>query len=117
MPTLDELKAQQDRIEGELKTRAEAAEATLKTLCQQIRLEAVKTLFSTLDREFSPEKAAPYLTLSDAAFGLLVQDVSAVQPKHKTNPDWFKDTTPKGKESHVVNFEAQLLNQVSGRTA
>lgn len=95
--------------------RAETAESELNQVRCGIRVDAVKSLFAAIHREYSEEASKPYVELSDSAFALLSADVMAFQP---TPPavNWFQDTTQSGKEADsAINLNAKLFNQVAGK--
>lgn len=79
-----------------------------------VRLNAVKALFSDLHREFSVESAQPYVEMNDVSFAAVSNDLRSLKPALKA--DYFKDTTPSGsvpsKSEH--DFAAQLFAQVAG---
>lgn len=79
----------------------------------EVRLNAVKALFSDLHREWSDESAQPYLDMSDASFSVVAKDLRSMKPALKA--DYFKDTTPTGAVSKSEqDFATQLFAQVAG---
>lgn len=79
----------------------------------EVRLNAVKALFSELHREWSDEAAQPYLNMSDASFSAVAKDLRSMKPALKA--DYFKDTTPTGAVSKSEqDFATQLFAQVAG---
>lgn len=79
----------------------------------EVRLNAVKALFSDLHREWSDEAAQPYLDMSDASFSAVAKDLRSMKPALKA--DYFKDTTPTGAVSKSEqDFATQLFAQVAG---
>jgi hypothetical protein len=79
----------------------------------EVRLNAVKALFSDLHREWSDESAQPYVEMSDACFAAVSHDLRSMKPVLKA--DYFKDTTPNGAVSKSEqDFATQLFAQVAG---
>lgn len=79
----DDLKAQVETLTAQLaaaNSRADIAESALADSRKTARLSAVKTLFSTLNREYDDAKAAPYLEMSDAVFAAVSADLQAAKP-------------------------------------
>jgi hypothetical protein len=98
--TLEELQARVIALEAEnkdLKTRADTAEEALATQKREARLASVKALFADTKREFSEDKAKPYLAMSDEAFEAIATDLRAAgatsngQNRTQTDPHLFRE--------------------------
>lgn len=103
MPTLEELQARVAALETEntaLKTRADTAEEALAKQRREARLASVKDLFTATRREFSEDRAKPYLEMSDEAFGAVAADLRALTAaapgadRTKTDPHLFREHAP-----------------------
>jgi hypothetical protein len=100
----------------DFEARAIAAENEVKTIQLGVRVEAVKSLFAAIHREYSDEAAKPYVELEAGAFALLSADLMSFKPQN-TSVDWLKDTTQSGKEADsAINLNAKLFNQVAGKS-
>lgn len=96
-----------------LKDELAALKDELAAFKAEVRLNAVKALFSELHREWSDEAAQPYLDMSDASFSAVAKDLRSMKPALKA--DYFKDTTPNGAVSKSEqDFATQLFAQVAG---
>lgn len=79
-----------------------------------VRLNAVKSLFSDLHREFSDEAAQPYVEMSEASFAAVSNDLRSLKPALKAS--YFQDTTKSGKEAaKETDYATALFAQVAGR--
>lgn len=94
--------------------KASSIESELNSFKAEVRLNAVKLLFSDLHREFSAESAQPYVEMSEASFAAVSNDLRSMKPSLKA--DYFKDTTPNGgvPSKSEQDFATQLFAQVAG---
>lgn len=94
--------------------KASSIESELNSFKAEVRLNAVKSLFSDLHREFSAEAAQPYIEMSDVCFAAVSNDLRSMKPTLKA--DYFKDTTPTGVaiSKSEQDFATQLFAQVAG---
>lgn len=77
-------KARIDALQASLAEAQQAAldaEAKLSAFQSEARKDRVKALFSELGREYSEDKARPYLEMSDTAFAAVAEDLKAAKPK------------------------------------
>lgn len=65
----------------EAEQRASTAETKLAEQQNEVRKDKVKALFAELGREFSEDKAKPYLQMSEDAFNAVAADLKASKPK------------------------------------
>ena len=105
----NEAKAHLDAV-----AQANALKEELAAFRANVRLNAVKSLFSDLHREFSDEAAQPYVEMSDVCFAAVSNDLRSMKPTLKA--DYFKDTTPTGVaiSKSEQDFATQLFAQVAG---
>lgn len=88
--------------------RATAAETALADYRKTTRLAAVKTLFSTIGREWDEAKASPYLNMSDEVFEAVSLDLQAHKPA--ADPELFQATATSGKNpAPVIELSAQKI--------
>ena len=80
----------------------------------EVRLNAVKSLFSDLHRDFSVEAAQPYVEMNEASFSAVSNDLRSMKPALKAG--YFQDTTKSGQEAKSeTDHAAALFAQVAGR--
>jgi len=109
MKLSQEAKAHLDAV-----AQANTLKEELAAFRANVRLNAVKSLFSDLHREFSDEAAQPYLDMSEASFAAISNDLRSLKPALKA--DYFKDTTVNGRvpSKSEQDFATQLFAQVAG---
>jgi phage head maturation protease len=108
-----QLSAAQAELSAE-KAQREAAESQIQEIQAAARLEAVKSLFVELGREFSDAAAQPYLGLPDSAFALLSADLRAVKPT--LDPALTRQQATSGQAGpDIAQLSAKLLAQVAGK--
>ncbi len=96
----------------ELKAALDATNATIAEFSAAKKLEQVKSLFAALERDYSDEAAAPYLTLADEQFSAISADLIASKPKA---PDYLFHAQAVGDQAPNPDSAAKrLLNQVAG---
>ncbi len=97
-----------------LKDELAALKDELAAFKAEVRLNAVKALFSDLHREFSADAAQPYIEMSEASFAAVSKDLRSLKPVLKA--DYFKDTTVSGRDlsKSEQDFATQLFAQVAG---
>lgn len=80
----------------------------------EVRLKAVKALFSDLHREFSEEAAQPYVEMSEASFAVVSNDLRAMKPA--VNPSLFKEFAVSGQAVSMTELDLsrKLFNEVAG---
>lgn len=105
--------SQESKAHLDAVAEANSLKEQLAAFRADVRLNAVKALFSELHREWSDEAAQPYLDMSDASFSAVAKDLRSMKPALKA--DYFKDTTPTGAVSKSEqDFATQLFAQVAG---
>ncbi len=106
--------SQEAKAHLEAVAQANTLKEELAAFRANVRLNAVKALFSDLHREFSEDAAQPYLEMSDASFAAVSNDLRSMKPTLKA--DYFKDTTPNGgvPSKSEQDFATQLFAQVAG---
>ena len=94
--------------------RANELQAELSAFKASVREEAVKVLFSDLNKDYSEASSLVYRNMSDEAFAAVAADLRSLKPT-QFNSSLFQETAVKGKEGATeVSLAAQLFNQVAG---
>jgi hypothetical protein len=108
------LEAEEEKCKAQF-ARANELEAELHQFKSNVRLEAVKALFSDLHRDYADEAAAPYLEMSEASFAAIANDLRSLKAPN-LNESLFKDVAVKGAvpEKSETEWASQLFAQVSG---
>jgi hypothetical protein len=108
--TVAELSA---KLAGET-TRADTAETRLKDQQQAVRLSAVKALFEATGHEYEDVKAQPYLTMDEATFSAVADDLRA--SRAGIDPSLFSATATKGKPAQeVVELSATNIYELRNK--
>lgn len=94
--------------------RANELQAELSAFKASVREEAVKVLFSDLNKDYSEASSLVYRNMSDEAFADVAADLRSLKSVNFSE-SLFRETAVKGKEGATeVSLAAQLFNQVAG---
>jgi signal peptide peptidase SppA len=95
--------------------RANALEAELNQFKADVRLNAVKALFSDLHRDVTDAAIQPYLEMNDVTFAAVANDLRSLKAP-ALSPSLFKETAVNGvvPNKNETELAAQLFAQVAG---
>lgn len=95
--------------------RANALMTELSQFKTAVRLEAIKSLFADMNKDFSETSAQPYQYMGDEQFAAIAADFRSMKPVVNPNSALFSEVAKKGKEgANEIDLAAQLFNQVAG---
>ena len=108
MPEIEALKAELEAAKATIQQQA----TQLKAMSDAHRTSDVQALFSAIGREFTPEKAAPYIELSAASFAAVAADMREAS-KAATLPAHLKLSAFSGQfQPNQPAAESELLSVV-----
>ena len=108
MPEIEALKAELEAAKATIQQQA----TQLKAMSDAHRASDVQALFSAIGREFTPEKAAPYIELSAASFAAVAADMREAS-KAATLPAHLKLSAFSGQfQPNQQATESELLSVV-----
>ena len=108
MPEIEALKAELEAAKATIQQQA----TQLKAMSDAHRTSDVQALFSAIGREFTPEKAAPYIELSAASFAAVAADMREAS-KAATLPAHLKLSAFSGQfQANQQTAESELLSVV-----
>lgn len=108
MPEIEALKAELEAAKATIQQQA----TQLKAMSDAHRASDVQALFSAIGREFTPEKAAPYIELSAASFAAVAADMREAS-KAATLPAYLELSAFSGQfKPNQQATESELLSVV-----